>query len=588
MKYWHYVTGLLIIWLIVIIYMSNTVFPNATDNNHNMERQLQRAMEELQKLRDQNSELQALATEIKELKFSSGKKATDKEIISLQKKLDKATKELERLAGIREMKIGDRVLKSANTSGPSLEHEKARREVERVSREFWMFLQNELKNLKSQTTEADTVKRINEILADSYGYQKKLQNDFYRLGHLVDNAEEWRNKESQKLGDLVQRRLTYLQNPENCESAKKVLCNLGKGCGYGCQLHHVTYCLLVAYATQRTLVLQSEGWRYASRGWETVFQPLSKTCTSTMGQTSVRWGPASIVDSAQVVEMPIVDSLSPRPNYLPLAVPEDLAERLERFHGDPSVWWIGQLVTYLTRPNDNLKADLEASKQKLGFQNPIVGVHIRRTDKVGMEAAFHSLDEYMKYVEEWFDVYEKRHAGVQRRVYLASDDPNVLIEARNNYPQYKFVSDNEVSKSAGLSSRYSDASLRGIILDTHMLSLCDYLVCTFSSQVCRVGYELMQPMHGDASQWFKSLDDIYYFGGQNAHRWQIVEPHEPKNKDEIQLTVGEFVGIAGNHWNGYSKGKTMRFHRSGLFPSYKAIDKVETAKLPTYPEVPEL
>ena len=29
----------------------------------------------------------------------------------------------------------------------------------------------------------------------------------------------------------------------------------------------------------------------------------------------------------QVVELPIVDSLHPRPPYLPLAVPEDLADR---------------------------------------------------------------------------------------------------------------------------------------------------------------------------------------------------------------------------------------------------------------------
>jgi hypothetical protein len=65
MKYWQYVTGLLVLWLLVIIYMSNTVFPNASDTNFNAERQLQRAMEELQKLRDQNIELHALASEIK-------------------------------------------------------------------------------------------------------------------------------------------------------------------------------------------------------------------------------------------------------------------------------------------------------------------------------------------------------------------------------------------------------------------------------------------------------------------------------------------------------------------------------------------
>ena len=52
-----------------------------------------------------------------------------------------------------------------------------------------------------------------------------------------------------------------------------------------------------------------------------------------------------------------------------------------------------------------------------------------------------------------------------------------------SYPNYVFISDNEISKTAGLGSRYTDASLRGVILDIHFLSLCDYLVCTFSSQV---------------------------------------------------------------------------------------------------------
>ena len=76
---------------------------------------------------------------------------------------------------------------------------------------------------------------------------------------------------------------------------------------------------------------------------------------------------------AQVVEMPIIDSLHPRPMYLPLAVPEDLADRMRRFHGDPAVWWIGQLVKYLTRPQKHLEDDLADSIQKLGFQGPIIG-----------------------------------------------------------------------------------------------------------------------------------------------------------------------------------------------------------------------
>jgi len=106
-------------------------------------------------------------------------------------------------------------------------------------------------------------------------------------------------------------------------------------------------------------------------------------------------------------------------------------------------------------------------------------------------------------------------------------------------------------------------------------------------QVCRVAYELMQPTHGDSSKWFKSLDDIFYFGGQNAHNWQAIESHEA-DVGEINLDVGDLVGIAGNHWNGFSKGKNTKTGKTGLFPSYKAVDKIERVKLPTYPEVPQL
>lgn len=478
-----------------------------------------------------------------------------------------------------------------NGSGPSLQHELARRKVDRVSLEFWFFLRSELTKLKSKTTEASVVKAINLLLADSVDYQTMFRNDFYKLANDVDNLKNWRQQESLKTGDLVQRRLEYLQNPKDCRKAKKMLCNLGKGCGYGCQLHHVTYCLMMAYATERTLILDSKGWRYASGGWETVFLPLSNNCRDTYGGDVKKWGAESSISNTLIVEMPIIDSLHPRPKSLPLAVPEDLADRLMRFHGDPSVWWIGQFVKYLTRPQKHLEEDLLESKNKLGFEGPIVGVHVRRTDKVGLEAAFHSVDEYMGHVNDWFNVYAKRHPDVKRRVYLASDDPAVLKEAQENYKSYTFISDNEVSKSAGLGTRYTDASLRGVILDIHFLSLCDYLVCTFSSQVCRVAYEMMQTMHGDASQFFKSLDDIYYFGGQNGHNVEAIESHTMKLDDkqaQIEMQPRDIIGIAGNHWDGYSKGKNSRTGKTGLFPSYKALDTVVRVEMPTYPEVKEL
>lgn len=75
----------------------------------------------------------------------------------------------------------------------------------------------------------------------------------------------------------------------------------------------------------------------------------------------------------QVVELPIIDNVYPKPDFIPLAIPEDLAPRLLRLHGDPAVWWIGQFVKYLVRPQPHLAHDLEEAKQSLNFKSPIVG-----------------------------------------------------------------------------------------------------------------------------------------------------------------------------------------------------------------------
>ena len=60
----------------------------------------------------------------------------------------------------------------------------------------------------------------------------------------------------------------------------------------------------------------------------------------------------------------------------------------------------------------------------------ICRIHVRRTDKVGTEAAYHGIDEYMKYVEEFYNTYQLTNPVDQRRVFIATDDPTVLPEAQ--------------------------------------------------------------------------------------------------------------------------------------------------------------
>lgn len=337
----------------------------------------------------------------------------------------------------------------------------------------------------------------------------------------------------------------------------------------------------MAYGTERTLILKSKGWRYQKDGWESVFQPLSDTCVSPNGDSRGNW-PSD--ESTQVITLPIVDSVYPKPKYQPPGVPADIASRLEKLHGHPLVWWVGQVLKYLMRPQESVQKLLNSTQEKMGFKKPIVGIHVRRTDKVGTEAAYHHLDEYMGKVEQYFDELETQPDV--RKVFIASDDPQVIKTARLRYSNYEIIGSPEIAETASVSKRYSHSSLQGIIIDIHLLALCDYLICTFSSQVCRVAYELMQNYYPDAHDRFASLDDIYYYGGQNPHPAIATLNHDPRKPNEIELRVNDRIKLFGNHWNGFSKGYNIRTNAQGLFPSFKVKNTIDAVEFPKYENVP--
>lgn len=60
---------------------------------------------------------------------------------------------------------------------------------------------------------------------------------------------------------------------------------------------------------------------------------------------------------------------------------------------------------------------------------------MRRTDKVGSEAAFHDISEYMKHVEDYYVIYQYQNPDVKvtKRVFIATDEPTVFQDARTKY-----------------------------------------------------------------------------------------------------------------------------------------------------------
>jgi glycoprotein 6-alpha-L-fucosyltransferase len=251
---------------------------------------------------------------------------------------------------------------------PSLDSAKTRRRTEYVVKELWYYLSAEITKI-NKDARVNVKSNLNRMLSNFELLHHHLTNDLEKR-KIFENIESWQRKEHEELSQLVQSRFHQLQNPKDCSATKKLICQINKGCGYGCQAHHVMYCFIVAYGLQRTMIIDSSGWRYSSRGWEGVFEPLSKTCVSYSGSVENWGGDAS---SNQNVLLPIVDSLYPRPPYMPLSVPEDISNRLSKLHGHPFVWWIGQFAKYLFRFAPQVQKEINAKKSKLGFKHPIVG-----------------------------------------------------------------------------------------------------------------------------------------------------------------------------------------------------------------------
>ncbi|CAF4639603.1 unnamed protein product, partial [Rotaria sp. Silwood2] len=450
---------------------------------------------------------------------------------------------------------------------PTLEYELLRRKIETQARELYYFTNHQLNKISKKLSNEDQLTW--EHIIKQFGDQSRVLQASIRNITKVDGYQPWREREQENLSKLIQERLTFLQNPSKpCRDVKRFVCELNKNCGFGCEIHHVTCC----------------NWTYNPGGFGEIFQYPSHNCTESMGADMSYWG-SRLED--YVIQIPLIDILKPRPKLLPMAIPEDISDRLIRLHGNPFVWFTGQLLKYLLRPQPWLAEFMKKKYEAIKFKTPFVGIHIRRTDKLDVEAKYHDLSEYMKHVEDFYIIYQYQNPDLKftKRVYLATDDPSVFNDTRTKYPDYVFYGDTAVAESAQMNSRFRAGSLKGVLLDLHFLSLCDYLVCTFSSQFCRVAYEAMQQYVVDGSWRIQSIDDIYYFGGQSSHYQRAVISHKNIWPGELSFERGDIIKTEGNHWDGFSQGSHTKNGTSGLYPSYKTEDIINIVKMYTYPEV---
>ncbi|XP_073789892.1 alpha-(1,6)-fucosyltransferase isoform X4 [Danio rerio] len=275
---WRWIALVLLAWGTLLFYIGGHL---VKDSEHapRSSRELAKILTKLERLKQQNEDLRRMAQSLRIPEGQSDGPISSGRLRSLEEQLSRAKQKIQsfqRLSG----------------EGPGREQEELRRKVENGVRELWYFIHSEIQKL-SHVNPTDRQKQTDALLQDLGHQQRAIMTDLHELAQ-ADGAGEWRDKEARDLSILVQNRISFLQNPQDCSKARKLVCNINKGCGYGCQLHHVVYCFMIAYGTQRVLILESHNWRYAPKGWETVFKAVSETCTDRSGATTGHWSDQSL------------------------------------------------------------------------------------------------------------------------------------------------------------------------------------------------------------------------------------------------------------------------------------------------------
>ncbi|KAL7059204.1 hypothetical protein AAHC03_013752 [Spirometra sp. Aus1] len=360
----------------------------------------------------------------------------------------------------------------------------------------------------------------------------------------LNSRRERRRIRIKSLSRKLQRQIINLQYPVHCQKMKIAFIENRKTCGFGCLCHHVAYRFGYSFALNRTLLIEPNDWG-------DIFQPITSCKKLTTSQNQ------------EAVHLPVFTKHNGT-HFDPPGLPDEWANTLKDIHGMPYVWFRGHLLSFFLRPaSEKLKAAIMHAFREIWSaaevdHSPYVGVHVRRTDKIELgEATFHLLSEYMVHVEHFFNLKEvevQLETGdttppawsKKRLVYLASDDASVLADARQSYTDYIFLGDQKQAKPW---TDTTDDALFSIVSDILVLAKSDFLVCTASSNVCRLAYELMlaqQPANDDATFNMQSVDIMFENHGSRRRWWRIIADFKDYN-----LVLNELHSVTKNLSDGF-------------------------------------
>jgi len=174
-----------------------------------------------------------------------------------------------------------------------------------------------------------------------------------------------------------------------------------------------------------------------------------------------------------------------------------LWELAEGFNGMGLFQWSSSLLGLVARPRGALQAKLQRLKSIVGFQHPIIGLHVRYGDgclpNQMHRPSCEPIESYITEVRRMADIYNVSS------VYVASDSSDVIDKLHEmsdmqvlHMPLDRTIFDSQwwIDHRAayGLVDRKQVAE--SALLDMLMLADCDYFIGTFSSHFSMSAFEL--------------------------------------------------------------------------------------------------
>ena len=212
-------------------------------------------------------------------------------------------------------------------------------------------------------------------------------------------------------------------------------------------------------------------------------------------------------------------------------------------------------------------------------------IQVRRQDKKH-EAKFVDLNVYVEQVKDYFDIKEAKTLIEQKPkyVFVATDEPEVIWDLNKKFPLFDWMGDITKARNSMLENRYTKEGQDAIIKDVFKLAFSDFLVCTFSSNVCRLAYELRMAYRPFVSNLYEviTLDMDYFFMYGSDMRYKVIKDSIHSDESELKLIQGDqihvdtcYMGCKTPHNTGTNLRTSIfgHFLRSKVTRMYNLTDK---------------